>query len=108
MARPAKSPDARRDHRVIRVPVSREENERIAHAAELAGLPVAAFMRSAALAVPIRARPSRETAGVIRQLAAIGNNLNQLAREAHAGHAPVEGRIRSVLAEVEAAVRRLA
>lgn len=107
MVRPRIPADLRRNHRVIRVPVNRHENDHIRFVAGQAGLTDAAFMRAAAMGVNVRAKASKNAHAVIRELAAIGNNLNQLAREANAGRYPSEARLLDVLREIENAVRRI-
>lgn len=75
--------------------------------ARTCGRAPARFIREAALGAIPRERRSAANAEVVRQLARIGNNLNQLATRAHSG-APLPGAaLDEALAELLAAVRRL-
>ena len=66
-------------------------------------------MREVALGSVPRARPRRIEQQAIHQLARIGNNLNQIAHVANASRrVELSERLARVLAEVMAAVRRLA
>ena len=71
-------------------------------------LTVARYVRECALgAVPKGAR-HRDTQAVLRELSRSGNNLNQLAHEAHARDLfPTEERIEAALAFHLAAIKRL-
>lgn len=74
-------------------------------AALAAGMNAARYLRSRALGTRARDRKSDEA---IRQLIAVGNNLNQLARSANiAGRLADAEQVEEVLAEVLAAVRQL-
>ena len=98
---------ARRD-RVLHLRLTEAEHESIRVRARLCGHTVSAFLRSTALGHRPRAKPGRLEREAIRQLARIGNNLNQLTRHAN-GTRRVElsRRLAEVLASVEATVRRL-
>lgn len=77
MARPQLQRQNKRRHdRKIRF--SDEELERIRFSANSSGMPVATFIRNAALGVNINAKPTRISNNVIRELNGLGNNLNQL------------------------------
>lgn len=106
MARPRKAEEARRRH-VAKVRLSDAELAQLQHAADAAGVPLSTFLRLSGLGISVRAKPSRTTNEVIRQLAAVGNNLNQLAREANIGRFPGEGRLRHALGEVQEAIKRV-
>lgn len=67
----------------------------------------AAFVRACALGVRPQAKPARITAEAIRQLTSIGNNLNQLAKQANTGFVVSAPAIHSALDAVLSAVRRL-
>lgn len=75
--------------------------------ARTCGRAPARFIREVALGAVPRERRSAINAELIRQLARIGNNLNQLATRAHSG-APLPGAaLDQALSELLAAVRRL-
>jgi len=76
-------------------------------AAEIAGMTLSAFVRTAAMGSRPKAKPSRVRAKLIRQLAAIGNNLNQLARHANAGRLPEGESILHTLSHVMETIRRV-
>ena len=70
--------------------------------------PPARYVREVSLGVIPRARRNRIEEGIIHQLGRIGNNLNQIARLAHAaGHLPTADQLRSTLEEILALVRRV-
>lgn len=79
----------------------------VAERARTCGRAPARFIREAALGAIPRERRSAANAELVRQLARIGNNLNQLAARAHAGAPVLEGAIETALSEVLSAVRRL-
>lgn len=106
MARPRIAENDRRQH-VAKVRLSDAELAQVRVAAARAGMPISTFLRRAALGMSVRARPSGDQAALIRQLAAVGNNLNQLAREANIGRFPGEGRLGEVLDQVQEAVKRV-
>lgn len=76
--------------------------------AEDAGLPLATYARAALTGETPRRRPTRIAQDAIRQLAKIGNNLNQLTRKANSGNFPVEADLRSSLEELLVVLGRLA
>lgn len=51
--------------------------------AELAGISQAAFLRRLILGREIKPKPPEEYAALLRELSAIGNNINQLAKLAN-------------------------
>ena len=70
--------------------------------------PPARYVREVSLGVIPRARRNRIEDAIIHQLGRIGNNLNQLARLAHAtGHLDTAGQVESTLEEILALVRRI-
>lgn len=75
--------------------------------ARTCGRAPARFIREVALGAVPRERRSAANAELLRQLARIGNNLNQLVARAHSG-APLPGdALDQALAELLSAVRRL-
>lgn len=61
-------------------------NRELAHLkrqCELSGLTANAYLRKLLLGEDVRPRPPDEYAALLRELSALGNNLNQLARKAN-------------------------
>ena len=97
------------DSRSIRIDVyvTKAELDAIDGAAEACDLTRAAYVRSCCLRTRPQAKPARITADAIRQLTSIGNNLNQLTRQANSGFVVSGAAIQTTLNEVLSAVRRL-
>lgn len=104
MPRPTLPESERRDY-ILKVRFSGAELEEVESSADLAGLPVSTFIRTAALGLPMKPRPTRMNAEAIRQLAAVGNNINQLAHQANAGKFPSEVRLNEALDELITLIR---
>ncbi len=84
------------------------EWERIVERARECRQPPARYVREVSLGVSPRARRNRVEERIVVQLGRIGNNLNQLARFAHAtGQQPAREQLQTALEEVLAAVRRI-
>jgi len=83
------------------------EFAQLQEAAEASGVTHAAFVRASALGDKPKAKPTRVAAESIRQLTAIGNNLNQLTKLAHEDRIPDSSILETVLSEVLSAVRRI-
>ena len=75
--------------------------------ARTCGRAPARFIREVALGAVPRERRSAANAELVRQLARIGNNLNQLVSRANSGAALPAAALDEALAELLAAVRRL-
>lgn len=101
-------PDHDRRRHTLKITVTDGELDQVRQRAEAAGLTVSAYVRQAMLGSAPRAKRAATNAAAIRELTAIGNNLNQLARRANAGRFPVEPAIQEALDELAAAVERLA
>ena len=71
----------------ISVRLNEQEHEHLKKQAAISGYPMEPFIRALIMGVNLRPRPPDEYAEIRRQLAAIGNNINQLARKANAGFA---------------------
>jgi hypothetical protein len=85
-----------------------DELATIAERAGACGAPVARYIREVALGVTPRARRTEATAELIRQLARIGNNLNQLTRAASDGRGLGDAaRLHALLDELVATIRRV-
>lgn len=100
-------PQVRRPH-APKVRFSDEELAVLRERARECGRPVARYVRESALGSIPKARRHATEQELIRHLARIGNNLNQLAREANtAGRFAVEARIEVVLEEIHAVIGRI-
>lgn len=96
---------AERDQRRHKVTVSLNDKEKkvVEGKAAQAGLPVAAYLRASGLGQRL---DRRVNAQVYHQLARLGVNVNQMAREANAGGRLPELERLEALAEVLLALRR--
>ncbi len=100
-------PQVRRPH-APKVRFSDEELAALRERARACGRPVARYVRETALGSVPKARRLGAEQELIRHLARIGNNLNQLAREANAAaRFPAEDRIDALLSELHAAIGRI-
>ncbi len=94
----------RRTYRVV-IRYHATELESVQERARVCGCPLARYVREASLGAVLRERRHRATDEVIRHLARIGNNLNQLAREANArDRYPMEARIDATIDELRGAI----
>ncbi len=97
-----------RKRKVRKIRYHDDEWERIVERARECRQPPARYVREVSLGVYPRARRNRIEDRIVVQLGRIGNNLNQLARVAHAtGQVLAREQLQSVLEEVLAAVRRI-
>jgi len=60
------------------------EHDHLKRQAEIAGLKIDPFIRQLIMGVELRPRPPDTYAALLRELSAIGNNINQLAHQANA------------------------
>ena len=87
----------------ISVRLNDSEHRRLKKQSELSGLSGEALIRSLILSLDIRPIPPEQLAEILRQLSAIGNNINQIARVANGtGRIPKEDidAIKSMLAQI--------
>jgi hypothetical protein len=90
------------------LPLTDAEYQLIDEAARLCGKTTRAFIREAALGVPIKVQPFLADAELIRELGRNGMGLFRLAETARAsGALPQAERLEAALAEVLALVRRI-
>lgn len=108
-ARPGRPSRAERENRADRVAfrLTAEELERVQAEAERVGVSVSEYCRAAALGQRVRVRSAPDLSAALVSLNRVGVNLNQVARTLNAGQ-PVPVDLDEVLAEVRAAVERLA
>ena len=64
----------------ISVRLNEQEHEHLKKQAAISGYPMEPFIRALIMGVNLRPRPPDEYAEIRRQLAAIGNNINQIAK----------------------------
>lgn len=67
----------------ISIRLSEKEYAHLKEQAGLAGLKIEPFLRNLISGVKMKPRPKEEWAELIRQLSAIGNNINQIAHRAN-------------------------
>lgn len=100
-------PQTRRPHRP-KVSFTDEELTILRERARTVGRPLARYIREASLGVVPKVAPGVGDAELIRQLLRIGNNLNQLAREANgADRFPDEAKLERALDALNGVVARL-
>jgi Bacterial mobilisation protein (MobC) len=98
-----------RHTRAMLVRFTPAEFQAVRERAQVCGLAMARYVRETALGAVPRARQHHATDEALRQLARIGNNLNQLAHVANAKDVlPTEARLELVLTELMAVARRVA
>ena len=89
----------------ISVWMNEQEYHHLKKQAELAGLGIDPFIRSLVAGVQIRPRPPDTYAALLRELSAIGNNVNQIAYWANARKGITEAEIKNAAALVREAWR---
>lgn len=82
------------------------ELESLKQQAKTAGLKVDPFIRSLINGIDLKPRPPDEWAEVVRQLSAVGNNINQIARIANANNA-VDSSMLESIQKMQSAIWRL-
>lgn len=102
-----RKPEPDRRHRLVKSYFTNDEHSALVARAEGTGLTLAAYVRACSLGEQPKAKPTRVAAEAIRQLSAVGNNLNQLSRHANSGKIPHGHEVRLVLDQVVAAIIRL-
>ena len=88
-----------RNHHVS-VWMNEREYRHLKSQAELAGMKVDPFIRTVIAGVQLRPRPPDTYAALLRELSAIGNNVNQIAYWANARQSTSEAEIRKAAALV--------
>ena len=83
--------------------LSERENTRLDRLAKTAGCSRSAVMRSLIMGAEIRPRPPAEWPELVRQVSAIGNNINQLVRVANS-EKTVEPQVLQDVMRLQAAV----
>ena len=95
----------RRRNRHVSVWMNEQEYRHLKKQAELAGLGIDPFIRSLVAGIQIRPRPPDTYAALLRELSAIGNNVNQIAYWANARKGIAEAEIKEAAELVRKAWR---
>ena len=95
----------RKRNRHVSVWMNEQEYRHLKKQAELAGLGIDPFIRSLAAGVQIRPRPPDTYAALLRELSAIGNNINQIAFWANVRKGITEAEINDAAALIREAWR---
>lgn len=77
----------RKRYKRVEIHLTEEEHRHLKKQVSYTGLSTESFIRSLIMGLTLYPRPPDEYAEIRRQLAAIGNNINQIARKANAGFA---------------------
>ena len=92
----------RKRNRHVSVWMNEQEYRHLKKQAEIAGLGIDPFIRTLVAGIQIRPRPPDTYAALLRELSAIGNNVNQIAYWANA----TKGIGQAEIAEAAALVRQ--
>ena len=92
-------------NRHVSVWLTDEEYEYLKGQSHVSGLGIDPFLRHLIMGVQLRPRPPDTYAALLRELNAIGNNVNQLAYQANARGEATRAEIRSASALVQEAWR---
>lgn len=95
----------RKRNRHVSVWMNEQEYRHLKKQAELAGLGIDPFIRSLVAGIQIRPRPPDTYAALLRELSAIGNNVNQIAYWANARRGITESEIKEAAELVRKAWR---
>ena len=74
----------RKRYKRVEIHLTEEEHRHLKKQVSYTGLSTESFIRSLIMGLTLYPRPPDEYAEIRRQLAAIGNNINQIARTVHA------------------------
>lgn len=92
-------------YKTITLRLNANEYTHLKQQAEATGLKMEPLLRHLILGVQLRPRPPDTYAALLRELSAIGNNVNQLAHQANARGEATRAEIRSASALVQEAWR---
>lgn len=105
--RPPMSEDERRQH-PVKTGFNDIDHDTLVYRADSAGMSVSEFVHEAALNTPIRAHISDEHIEQVRGLTAMGNNLNQIARQANTSGLPsVIHLVKQILSDIQQLISRI-
>ena len=77
-------------NRKITVRLSEKERKFLGEQADAGGMKIEPYIRELIMGNEVKSRPKEEWAEVVWQVAAVGNNINQIARSVNAGIAKPE------------------
>lgn len=97
----------KRDHVMPPLRVTESEFSAIKQRAAAAGISTSEFQRRACLSGRVVVRDSSVDVDALRQLLAVGRNLNQLTKSGHINKTVDEAALRRTLARIEETVDRL-
>lgn len=72
-------------NRKITVRLSEKERKFLGEQADAGGMKIEPYIRELIMGNEVKSRPKEEWAEVVRQVAAVGNNINQIARNTNMG-----------------------
>ena len=72
-------------YRKITVRLSEKERKFLGEQADAGGMKIEPYIRELIMGNEVKSRPKEEWAEVVRQVAAVGNNINQIARNTNIG-----------------------
>ena len=72
-------------NRKITVRLSEKERKFLGEQADAGGMKIEPYIRELIMGNEVKSRPKEEWAEVVRQVAAVGNNINQIAKRVNAG-----------------------
>lgn len=72
-------------NRKITVRLSEKERKFLGEQADAGGMKIEPYVRELIMGNEVKSRPKEEWAEVVRQVAAVGNNINQIARNTNMG-----------------------
>ena len=94
-------------NRHISVWMNEREYRHLRAQAELAGMGIDPFIRSIVSSVQLRPRPPDTYTALLRELSAIGNNINQIAHWANGKGYATQAEIHEAVSLVKQAYRRI-
>jgi uncharacterized protein YgfB (UPF0149 family) len=72
-------------NRKITVRLSEKERKFLGEQADAGGMKIEPYIRELIMGNEVKSRPKEEWAEVVRQIAAVGNNINQIAKNTNMG-----------------------
>lgn len=84
-------------NRKITVRLSEKERKFLGEQADEGGMKIEPYIRELIMGNEVKSRPKEEWAEVVRQVAAVGNNINQIAKNTNMGMEVTEDILKEVL-----------
>ncbi len=105
--RPPKEEDDLRRNKV-KVGFTDLEFDTVNYKAQQAGLKTSSYIHDAALSAKVRSHINDEQAGLVRDVARLGNNVNQIARQANLGRLPyIQHDCQKVIGQIGTLISRI-